>query len=76
MIWWRTCYKNGKDTVSSRVAAALAYGFKALWLIPVMAGAALVKGNWRIISSYFKGLRDGWKEVHSDAFQNLPPYIQ
>ena len=76
MIWWRTCYKNGKDTAASRVLAALAFGFKALWLIPVMAGAALVKKDARVFRSYFKGLRDGWKEVHSEAFRNLPSYIQ
>ena len=76
MIWWRTCYKNGKDTVASRVLAALAYGFKALWLVPVMAGAAMIKKDASLFHMYFKGLRDGWKEVHSDAFRNLPPYIQ
>lgn len=76
MIWWRSCYKNGKDTVASRFSATMAYGLKALWLIPVMACAALVKGDGRVFSSYFKGLQDGWKEVHSEAFQSLPPYIQ
>ena len=76
MIWWRTCYKNGKDTAASRFSAALAYGFKALWLVPVMVGAAIVKKDARFFRSYFKGLRDGWKEVHSEPFRNLPPYIQ
>ena len=76
MIWWRTCYKNGKDTVATRFAAAIAYGFKALWLIPVMAGAALVRKDARIFQSYFKGLHDGWTEVHADTFRQLPPYIQ
>ena len=76
MIWWRTCYKNGKDTVATRLFATLAYGFKAFWLVPVMVGAAFVKKDVRVFLSYFKGLRDGWNEVHSVAFRNLPPYIQ
>ena len=76
MVWWRTCLKNGKDTVWSRLLAATAFSFKALWLIPVMTAAAIAKRNFRVLSSYFRGLRDGWKEVHSPEFQNLPPYIR
>ena len=75
MIWWRTCYKTGKDTAGSRLLAALAFGFKTLWLVPVMAAASLIKRDKRFISSYFRGLRDGWKEVHSPTFRYLPPYI-
>ena len=76
MVWWRTCFKNGKDTAWSRFLAATAFSFKALWLIPVMTAAAIAKRNIRVLSSYFRGLRDGWKEVHSPEFQALPPYIR
>ena len=76
MIWWRTCYKNGKETPGSRFLAALAFGAKSIWLFPVMCGAALVKRDWQFVTSYFKGLSDGWREVHSAEFQNLPPYIR
>ena len=76
MVWWRICYRTGENTAGSRFLATLAFGFKTLWLVPVMAVASLIKMDWRFISSYFKGLRDGWKEVHSPAFRSLPPYIQ
>ena len=76
MVWWRTCMKNGKDTVWTRFLATTAFSFKALWLIPIMTVAAVAKRNIRVLSSYFRGLRDGWKEVHSPEFQALPPYIQ
>ena len=76
MVWWRTCFKNGKDTAWSRFLAATAFSFKALWLIPVMTAATIAKRNIRVLSSYFRGLRDGWKEVHSPEFQALPPYIR
>ncbi len=76
MVWCRTCYKNGKDTVWTRFLAATAFSFKALWLIHVMTAAAITKRNIRVLSSYFRGLRDGWKEVHSPEFQALPPYIR
>jgi len=76
MVWWRTCYKNGKDTPQTRILAAVAFGFKALWLIPVMTTAAAIRRNACILSSYFRGLRDGWNEVHSPEFIALPPYIR
>ena len=76
MVWWRTCFKNGEDTAWTRFLVAIAFSFKALWLIPVMTAAAIAKRNIRVLSSYFRGLRDGWKEVHSPEFQALPPYIR
>ena len=76
MVWWRTCYKNGKDTAWTRFLAATAFSFKALWLIPVMTVAAIAKRNFRVLSSYFRGLCNGRKDVHSTEFQNLPPYIR
>ena len=68
MIWWRSIYRNGKDTAWSRFLAAVAFGFKTIWLIPAMC----VSGK---IGSYFRGLRDGCKSVHTAEFQALPPYI-
>ena len=68
MIWWRSICRNGKDTAWSRFLAAAAFGFKTIWLIPAMC----VAGK---IGSYFRGLRDGWKAVHTAEFQALPPYI-
>ena len=74
MIWYRSIYRNGKDTVASRIAASLAFGFKAFWLTFVMCGAAVVKWDFRFISTYSKGLKDGWKAIHSPEFKSLPPY--
>ena len=76
MVWWRTCFKNGKDTAWSRLLAGTAFSLKALWLIPVMTVAAIGKRNAHILASYFRGLRDGWKAVHSPEFQALPPYVR
>ena len=76
MVWWRTCFKNGKDTAWTCFLAATAFLFKALWLIPVMTAAAIAKRSLHVLSSYFHGLRDGWKEIHSPEFMALPPYIR
>jgi hypothetical protein len=74
MIWYRSIYRNGKDTATSRLASAISFGFKAFWLVFVMCGAAIIKWDRRFISSYFKGLRDGIRAVRSPEFRNLPPY--
>ena len=76
MTWWRMCYKTGKDTSGSRFLAAIAFGFKPIWLFLVMCFAALIKWDGHYLTAYCKGLQDGRREVHSDDFQNLPPYIQ
>lgn len=76
MVWWRSCFKNGKDTAWTRFLAAIAFFLKEFWLFFVMIVTAIAKRDIGIISSYFHGLRDGWKEVHSPEFQALPPYIR
>ena len=75
MIWYRSLFRNGKDTAASRIGAGAAYLLKVLWMIPVIVGAALLRRDRHYICSYFKGLRDGWKEVHTPSFRHLPPYI-
>jgi len=76
MVWWRTCLKNGKDTAWTRFLAATVFLLKVLWLIPIMTTVAIAKRDLRVLSSYFRGLGDGWKEVHSPEFEALPPYIR
>lgn len=76
MVWWRTCFKTGKDTAWTRSLSATAFSLKALWLILVMAAAAIAKRDLKVLSSYFRGLRDGWTDVHSPEFRALPPYIR
>jgi GT2 family glycosyltransferase len=67
MIWWRCCYRYGTDTAWSRFLAVCAFLFKTIWLLPVMCAAGRP-------GAYLRGLRDGWKEVHSEAFQAIPAY--
>lgn len=74
MIWYRSIYRNGRDTVCSRVISAAAFCLKSLWLAFVMSGVSVVKFDVHVISSYFKGLRDGRKTVRTDGFKSLRPY--
>ena len=74
MIWYRSLYRNGNDTAASRFAAAISFGFKAMWQAIVMCGVALVRWNGRFISSYFKGLSDGLHAARTAEFQSIPKY--
>lgn len=74
MIWWRSCYKTGRDTPLSRFLAITAFGFKALWLGPVFAGAAIVTRDRNVWTSYWTGLRDGVDSCRRESFRNLPHY--
>ena len=75
MVWWRSCYRNGVDTPFSRFLAAVSFGFKSLWLIPVTCCAALLRWDKSYLSLYFKGLRDGFRDVRSEPFCSLPPFV-
>lgn len=74
MIWYRSIFRNGKDTTTSRLAAGIAFWLKAFWLVLVMCGAALIKHDGRFYSEYFRGLREGRKAVRTPEFRNLPKY--
>lgn len=74
MIWYRCIYRNGKDTPVSRLISATAFGLKAFWLTFVMCGATVFKLDKSIIVNYMKGLRDGFKAVHSQEFRSIPSY--
>ena len=75
MIWWRTCYHNGRNSSGDRILAAFAYGIKFLWAIPAVCIFAMVRRNGRWVSDYFKGVFDGCSTCRSDSFKQLPPYV-
>lgn len=58
MVWWRMCYRNGKDTLWTRFLAASAFAVKSLWMLFVMAGLSVVRLSPGILSSYIKGFRE------------------
>ena len=75
LVWWRTCFKNGNNTPLSRMLAAVSFGAKFLWLIPVTCCAALFRWNGRFITDYFKGTYDGFREIHKEPLLTLPAYF-
>ena len=74
MIWYRSIFRNGRDSFISRCAAGAAFGLKTLWQLFVMCGLSLVRFNGHFVASYVKGLREGRRAVRSDEFRSIPSY--
>lgn len=74
MIWYRCLYCNGKGTVASHLAAAASFGFKEVWMLFVLCGAAALKWDGHFVASYFRGLRDARRAVRTPEFCSIPPY--
>ncbi len=74
MTWWRMCYHYGGDTVGSRFAASFAFGFKSLWLLLVMTVLAIVRLDFKVLTSYIKGWMEGRNRCRSGFFDGLAPY--
>lgn len=75
MVWWRTCYRNGRDSYFSRFLAVFAYGIKCLWLMPSVCFSALICRKRRWLPDYFKGIVDGYSVCRNETFKLLPPYV-
>lgn len=76
-VWWRTIYelnrqKHGWGRVTWMVV--LVYVVKACWLAVVNVIAGIGYRNFKIPYYYVKGIADGWKYVHSDAYKNIRSY--
>ena len=69
LFWWRAIYRNGKDTVGSRILSAIAFALKSIWLLVPMTLAGSP-------GAYLRGLGDGYKITRKADFRDLPPYIK
>lgn len=65
LVWYRICYRTGKDTFGSRLLAVAAFALKSVWLIVPMSLAGR-------LGAYFRGMRDAFKTVRT---VKLPPYV-
>lgn len=84
-VWWRTIYevccqrKGNNRAVSSEdwsvASVVVAYWLKILWLFFVNIFAGIVYMNVKIPYYYLKGIRDGWRYVHSTKYRNIRSYL-
>lgn len=75
LVWWRTCYNLRNTTAWNKGLTAFCFMLKAVWLCLVMCGVALVRCRPAMLTQYLKGLKDGWKFVHTTDFHSLRNYI-
>lgn len=84
-VWWRTIYevcglryRNNRMPSSedwSVASVVVAYWLKILWLFFVNVFAGIVYMNVKIPYYYLKGIRDGWRYVHSAKYRNIRSYL-
>ncbi|MCH5172274.1 MAG: glycosyltransferase [Erysipelotrichales bacterium] len=74
-VWCRTCYQPEKSNFKKKSLAQFCFILKKLWQFKLFLLLSLIKFNFSYIGNYIKGLKEGWKFVHSEMFKNLPPYV-
>ena len=75
MVWWRACWRNGRNSASGRFCAAFSFCIKSLWLGLMMCVLAVARLNPKIIVYYIRGIRDARREARGSAFSALRPYV-
>lgn len=72
MIWWRAIYLSSNK--KERFLSSLSFFLKNIWLFSLFTLVSTFSLSFKLINQYVRGIKDGWKEVHSAQFKNLPPY--
>lgn len=75
VAWWRTIYRPAGAASAAGCLAALSFGARCAWMFAAVCAVAAVKAEARLIGSYLRGLRDGWRFVHAEKFKSLRNYI-
>lgn len=71
ILWWRGCYEPSQH----KVWVAQLYWLKVVWLLLVNVAASLWARNPKVVWFYIKGVRDGWKVMHSAQYLQNPPFL-
>ena len=74
MVWWRSVYRNGLDSLWTRLLSLLAFCPKVLWQCVGIFLYSLLHLSPRTALSYWSGLLDGIRSVRSEAFRSLSPF--
>ncbi len=75
IIWWRTCYKPHGTASKGNVITTFCFLLKAIWLLLVNIGASILMRDLKYFSLYLKGIKDGWRYVHSPEYLSKRSYI-
>lgn len=73
--WWRMLFKPYGNQRKGNHKALIFGSLKFLWLTFIMAATSIYLLNPSAFTSHIKGLRDGFRFVKSDGYQQLSPYI-
>lgn len=75
LIWHRTCYNLNGWPFYKKAWAAFSFTFKALWLLLIHAGSAVILRSPKVFTYYVSGILDGLKTIRSQKYKQIPNYI-
>ena len=75
IIWYRTCLNLTTKNQFDKIYTVFLYLIKAIWLFFINFAAAIAMRNWRIPFLYLKGIRDGYRFIHTKEYKQIPNFI-
>lgn len=73
--WWRMRYKPYGNHNSGELKALNSGIIKWIWLLFIMLTTSAATLSLTPITSFFRGMYDGYKYVHSPEYTSIPSYI-
>lgn len=74
IIWWRTIYSPATSNLK-KVVAGLSFAVKTVWLFGVFLLMSIVRLSPRFLTQFVRGTIDGWRYVHTPAFESMSNFI-
>lgn len=76
VVWYRTIYNIRGKSKGEKRKCILAFTIRNIIGLAALIGDIIRYRHLNYLVDYFKGLRDGYKYVHSEAYLKYPPFDQ
>ena len=71
LVWWRTDFDFGENSVFSKILSLGEYIIKFLWAIVVNVAYSIATLSYKPLYYYILGNVDGYKYVYSDGYRKI-----
>lgn len=71
LVWWRTDFDFGENSVFSKILSLGEYIIKFLWAIVVNVAYSIATLSYKPLYYYILGNVDGYKYVYSDDYRKI-----
>lgn len=74
-IWWRTQYDANDIKKYQKIISAIIYTIRTGWEFLLHCIISIISLSPKIVFYWAKGIKDGYRFVHSDEYKSIPNYI-